>query len=200
MIAIQIDDHDLPSKLATLSSKVRHPANIMRGVGREAANVLKRHFRQKDRRNPNRLSPRREHFWLQVMRSVQAPVLNASGNQVTVSITHPAIAHKVTGGTIRAKRVRNLTIPVDPEAYGRAPRVFEQETGLELIFIKQRDKALLATRAEGSDNLQVRYLLTPSVTQAPDPTALPAKTVIEDAVTRRAERMVEREIYREGLV
>ncbi|MHB8520721.1 MAG: hypothetical protein ACYDH9_08175 [Limisphaerales bacterium] len=171
MISVAINDNGTVQQLHDLRERMQRPRALMAAVGRRGAMELKKYFRGKDD-TPNQLGGQRQHFWLQVSQSVQAPVLQDDGTTVVISVNHPAIAQKVFGGTITAKRVKNLAIPVDPEAYGRAPAVFEAETGLQLVFIKSSGKALLATRA-AAGGLQVRYLLTPSVDQSPDPTALP---------------------------
>lgn len=173
MIAVSINDPGVRQEIRNLLAQAKRPRAVLAAMGREGQQRLKRHFRGKDRTEPNRLGGRRTHFWRQVVDSVQAPMLHGD-TSVTISINHPAIAQKVFGGTIRAKRAKLLTIPVSPEAYGRTAATFEHETGLQLIFLREGNNALLATRrSKGSTALQIEYLLTPSVNQAPDPTALP---------------------------
>ena len=196
MITLQYNDSGTIERLQGLRAQAVNPRAMMAAVGREGANQLRRHFRQRDK-TPNKLGGKRQHFWLQVMRSVQVPVVEADGRAVTLSINHPAFAQKVFGGTIRAQRAGALTIPVDPEAYGRTAAVFERETGLQLIFIKSTNRALLCTRAQGSDTLQVRYLLTPSVEQPGDPDALPAMgegSGFQAAILARAQAVVDRQL------
>lgn len=172
MITIEINPEAAVLELARVRGLLRRPRPWMAPLGRYGANRLRSHFQEKDK-VPNKLGGRREHFWLKVKQATNNPHLNTPGNVATIGINHPAFAQKVHGGRIRAKRGRLLTIPVDSEAYGRYVATFEKETGLKLIFIRQRDKALLATRAANSKFLQVRYILTPYVDQDPDPTALP---------------------------
>lgn len=173
MIAIQVNDPGVRQQIRNLLAQAKRPRAVLAAMGREGQQQLKRHFRGKERTEPNRLGGRRTHFWRQVADSVQAPLVRGD-TAVTISINHPAIAQKVMGGTIHAKRAKLLTIPVSPEAYGRTAATFEHETGLQLIFLREGKNALLATR-RNKDNkaLQIEYILTPSVTQAPDPTALP---------------------------
>lgn len=192
MIAIRYNDNGNIERIEQISRVVRNPRGMLAAVGREGVNRLKGHFRKKDRDEPNKLGGRREHFWLKVSRSVQSPSLSPDGSAIVIVISHPAIAQKVFGGRITAKRTRNLSIPVDPEAYGRFPATFEAETGLQLIFIKQGKNALLATQA-GNAGLRVRYILTPSVNQEPDPTALPPQDQFVDALVARAESVLRRE-------
>jgi hypothetical protein len=124
MIGVKVNSEEFTSKMGRRDpSEARNPRAVMAGVGREGANQLRAHFRKKDQTDINRLAPdRREHFWRQVMNATNAPVVSGDGNTVTILINHPAIAQKIFGGDIRAKRVRNLAIPEEPEAYGRSPR------------------------------------------------------------------------------
>jgi len=118
--------------------------------------------------------------------------VDSAGATVTIRINHPAIAQKVFGGEIRAKRGHDLAIPVNPDAYGRSPAIFEQETGLKLILLKQGSNLLLAAKAAATPFLVTEYLLTPSVHQEKDPTALPTDKEFTDAMLTRAETELER--------
>jgi len=198
MIRITIGREGFRKKMKGLVKKTKRPRAMMAAVGREGANQLRKHFRQKDRDEPNRLGGEREHFWLKVMRSVQAPILSDAGTKVTISITHPVYGHKFRGGIISAKRVKNLSIPQTPEAYGRAPAVFEQETGHKLIFIRQGPVALLARRVTLGPFLQVEYVLRPFVRQERDPTAFPDETKFEEALLTRAAISMAATLKREG--
>lgn len=194
MIGVQIFDDGAKVQINRVLAMARNPRAVMLGAAREGGNRLKRHFRDKDRKEPNRLGGRRTHYWLNVDRSVSTPVAEASGRTVVINITDPTFAQKVFGGTIRAKRVRNLAIPQSPDAHGRAPAVFERETGLKLIFIRNNGAGLLATKRGLSQILQVEYLLTPSVEQKPDPSALPAEPAFTNAVVERAQKIVDRQL------
>lgn len=100
-----------------------------------------------------------------------------------------ALAHKLTGGPIEAIPGKALAIPVHPDAYGRAPRSFDN---LRLIVFGPKKTAVLAAvggeavehgqttkarKKKGSatvlSRLTVMYLLLKRVITKPDPTALP---------------------------
>ena len=201
MIAIALDDRGaFESWFTNILNRARRPVGILAVAGRTAANELRKHFLLKDRLQPNQIAPdRRQHFWQQVAHAVQAPVVDEWGNRVTILIQHPAIAQKVFGGTITAKRVSSLAIPEADEAYGRAPSVFERETGLKLIFIRANDHAFLAARVDPESKfLQIEYLLTPSVHQDPDPTALPDMDVVKAAIILEAEKVAARQLTEGG--
>ena len=191
---ISIRTTGIEQRAATIVAKAKNPRAVLLGMGREGANVLKNHFRQKDRTDINRLNPnRREHYWLGVSRGVQSPVV-PTPTRVEIDINHPSIAQKVFGGPIVAKRVRNLSIPESPEAYGRTPATFERETGLKLVVLKTGPKQTLVLAAlRGAGQFEIEYLLTPRVNQKPDPTALPDEGKFADAVIERGQKVLDRQ-------
>lgn len=182
MITVQVIDNATPA-LRRILDAARNPRGILMAAGRGVANLLRRHYTTVHAENPNKLGGPRTNFWLQVKRAVNAPVVQGTG--VVVAISHPAISHKVTGGIIRAKRAKFLTIPVSPEAYGRTASTFEHETGKKLILIKSTGRALLAS-VEGQGRLIAQYILRRSVTQRPDPNALPPMAEMERAALQAA--------------
>ncbi len=192
MIRFTINQGAFNRQLTSLMRQTQRPDLLLAGMGREATNLLRKHFIGKDKTDVNKLAPdRRQHYWFGVSRCVQAPV-QTGFNQVSVSINHPSIAQKVVGGTIKAKRVRNLTIPVSPDAYGRTASTFEKETGLKLILLKEGTSLMLVT-SRGLNRLQVEYVLTPRVNQKADPTALPEETGFRAALIKRGQAIVDRQ-------
>lgn len=192
MIAVTFSSDGFRVKMQRILSTTRNPRAIMAAAGREGANELRKHFREKDR-TPNKLGGKREHFWRQVMQSVQSPIVASSGHTVTIHITDPRFAQKVFGGRITAKKARALTIPVEPEAYGRATSTFEKETGVKLFLISPEfGEGMLAGQIGNA--IEVFYVLRASVDQDADPTALPPQQEFEDAITDRAQRVLDRQI------
>src|SRR5690242_7736174 len=114
MIAVVINRAGFSKELAAKLAEARNPQAMLLAVGRELANQLKAHFRMKEQTQPNKLSPRREHFWLQIAGSVNNPE-QTGYNAVSVRVSDPRIAQKVFGGTITAKRAGALTIPVSEQ-------------------------------------------------------------------------------------
>lgn len=196
MIGIQINRAGFNAQFAQRLAAARNPTAVLVASGRELANRLKAHFRMKERTEPNKLSPRREHFWLQIANSVNNPV-QTGYNSISVRISDPRIAQKVFGGRIVAKKAGALTIPVSEEAYGRTASTFERETGLKLFLIRTGSgdhiNALLATKRGPGGGMQVEYLLTKSVDQKKDPTALPPMQDLEKAILERAQKVVDRQ-------
>jgi hypothetical protein len=197
MIALAVNQGAFREEFQRVLGRAQNPTAVLMGAGRALGNLLKNHFRKKDREEPNKLSPRREHFWLQVSRTVSAPA-QSGYNSVAVKVSDPRIAQKVYGGTITAKAAGALTIPVEERAYGRTASTFEAETGLKLILIRTGggknnafQNAVLAVKEGGG--LVVEYLLTKSVDQAADPTALPSMAQMQAAVLARAQKIADRQ-------
>jgi hypothetical protein len=198
VITISTSSAEFSQRLASMLDKAERPRAVLMAAGRELAIQLRQHFRTKDRDEPNKLSPRREHFWLQVMRSVNAPE-QKDEKSVSVRISDPRIAQKVFGGTISAKRAGALTIPVSEKAYGRTAATFEVETGLKLFLLKSSSgKApVLAAKVGGTSGtgqqVEVEYVLVKSVTQAADPTALPEEGYLKAKILERAQKVADRQ-------
>jgi hypothetical protein len=198
MITFEFNDTKFQARFGTIMTAAKNPRAILMNSGREVGNQLKKHFREKDQTDANTLAPdRRSHFWLAVAQMVQNPV-QENPTTISVSINHPDLAQKVFGGPIFAKEAGALTIPESPEAYGRTTHTFEQETGLKLFLIHSGDsdfeKALLVVKDESGRGFTVEYLLTPSVDQKADTTALPDKSLLEAAVLSRAQRVLDRQL------
>jgi hypothetical protein len=81
------------------------------------------------------------------------------------------LAHKVTGGTIRAKRKKFLTIPVDPRAHGLTAKTFSRT--IAPLF---QAKGMLLYVDEQTADVKAAYALKKSITQRPWPGALPPES------------------------
>jgi len=153
-------------ELQRLARKVRDKRGLLRVLGRTLANELKDHYRHKDRTEPNRLGGQRTHYWREVADSVHAG--NPSRDSIAVNIGHPTISQKVYGGTIYPKRAKALTIPMHPDGHGRHA---SEVPGDLFVYRDDAGKGYLARAENGG--LEIIYALRSSVTQDPDPTALP---------------------------
>jgi hypothetical protein len=95
---------------------------------------------------------------------------------------------KSTGGTVKPKRTKYLTIPMIAEARGRSAANYEVFAQKNLFTIKGK-RALFETKDDGG--LRAVYALVKSVTHQPWPGALPPNDLIADAFMNR---------YRRGLL
>lgn len=154
--------------LATLASKVKDKDGLLRVLGRRTANELRAHFRGLEQTRPNKQGFPRSHFWADVAQSV---FVNIPGKtSVRVGIGNVAIAQKLYGGTIRAKRAKNLALPLSSEAYGSSPREAKWRGRLRWQPTSKPGVGLLVEK--GKDG-PAHFLLVKTVTQKADPSVLP---------------------------
>jgi hypothetical protein len=186
-INIQIHDQLAPEvsrfHAAIVDRRPLH-ADLAGGVAR----MLREHFVARGREGNKRGWPSRK-FWVREGRqNTSVTAISATGAEVTVASA--AIAHKVAGGTIRAKRGRSLAIPLTAQAYAAgSPR----EGGIkDLFFVRsKKGRAFLAIKAAG-DKIKPHYLLTPSVNQRADPRAVPPERDIDALIQTRADAWLAR--------
>jgi hypothetical protein len=163
--SIRVSDRASPA-LNAIFKRVQDKKGLLTTLGRSLAVDLKAHFRKKDMTEPNKLGARRTHYWREVADSVS--VKSPGSTSIAVGIGHPTISQKVYGGTITPKRAKALTIPVHPDGHGR---MASEVDGLFVAGKVDQNKGVLARKAGGG--IEVIFLLRKSVTQDPDPTALP---------------------------
>ena len=222
MILLELNDQSFRKDMGALVERVKKPGALLLVCGRQLTIELKKHFRQRDATNPNKLGGQRVHFWNQVASSVQAPFSGfdskgqprfgaetdptvESDTRVTVSISHPAMAQKYYGGTITAKRTQFLTIPLTAEAYGHTakdfPGAFLLKTAKGAFIVKYGDTVTrvgkISTAKLGKfrirASLNFLFKLVRSVNQAADPDALPAQSFLEAAVLARGQQYLNNE-------
>lgn len=100
-----------------------------------------------------------------------------NANKVTFSNSTTGFAHKVTGGVIRAKRKKSLTIPLDPKAHGMTAKEYSRR--ISPLF---RVKGVLAQADPNSPTgIKAIYALKKSVTHSPWRNALPPEQSYTDA-------------------
>lgn len=193
--SLTIIDTETP-RLVALRQSVAKPKAMNAAAGRRVERELRGHFLKKDRQG-NRRGWARSHFWNRRIRTSTA-FAGATDAGATVEISDPAIEQKIHGGTIRAKRSKFLALPLTEEAKMKgSPREWGKKE-LRLI-VTPRGAFLMkrTTNAQGEKGgLNAMYKLKRSVTQDADPTALPAKGVLEAAVDDEAEKFYARQLAR----
>ena len=134
----------LPSGIDRMKFSSKELDAVLKVGARGVTNYLKKFYREKDAKEPNKLAPgRRTHFWnRRIGGSVQAPKSEGTG-KVVVAINSDILPHKVKGGTITAKRAKYLTIPIAPEAYARKAGRFP-----DLFVIKSKKGNLLLVKPD----------------------------------------------------
>jgi hypothetical protein len=130
-------------------------------------------------------------WWLATASGWSTTKANSSG--VTFSNAAIGLAHKVTGGTIRAKRRKFLTIPIVPQAHGVTARDYSRR--ISPLF---RVKGVLAEKDEDAESgIRPVYALKKSVTHKPWPGALPPEASYVDALIDTAlDYLIDQEMNR----
>lgn len=175
------------AKLAAI--RLSAPAQRRQAVkdgGIAALNVIKGYYRAEGR--PFWINPvlpthgpgRKVTQW---WRSTETGWSMKQPNSYTASFVNGTVglAHKVTGGTIRAKRKKFLTIPVHPKAHGLDAKTFART--IAPLFVA---KGKLMFVDEQAADVRAAYLLTRSVTHDPWPGALPPESSYLDAFVNEA--------------
>ena len=175
------------AKLAAM--RLAAPAQRKQAVndgGIAALNIIKGYYRAKGRpfwvnsALPTHGPGRKVTQW---WRSTETGWTMKQPNSYTASFVNGTVglAHKVTGGTIRAKRKKFLTIPVDPKAHGLDAKTFART--IAPLF---QAKGMLMYVDEQTADVKAAYALKKSITQRPWPGALPPESSYLDAFVNEA--------------
>lgn len=173
-------DREAKAALIRVSSPAaRREATKAGGIS--ALEVIKRYYAMGGRQKwinpalPTHGSGRRVTQW---WRSTETGWSMRQPNTYTVNFTNATIglAHKVTGGTIRPKRKKFLTIPVTPEAHGLDAKTFSRS--IAPLFAA---KGMLMFKDDATGEPVAAYALKKQVTHKPWPGALPPEASYLDA-------------------
>jgi hypothetical protein len=172
------------SILAALSPAQRK--GMMQRLGKELERQLKAHFLMREG-EPNKHGWPRQHFWSREVRDKTA-LREVTAERATVGINSAPFRYKVRGGIIRPGPGRRmLAIPMRAAAYGVLPRA---NTIPGLFMARVGGKLYLA--AKDGQALRIYWRLVPSVTQPPDPRALPPMEQLRAALEARADKEIKR--------
>lgn len=178
MKTITITDNATPELLDFIRTMTaRRPLHA--ALGSRLSDELQDHFLARNV-EPNKKGWPKQNFWADIR---DATALDAvTDEDATVKVADERMNQKYHGGTLTPKRGKALAIPLTARAYAAgSPR--EGEWGDDLFFVDRSadGKApLLATADDG--NLRPQYILVRSVTQDPDPRALPERQSLQDAL------------------
>lgn len=115
-------------------------------------------------------------------------ITSVTGSGANIANKAIGLAHKVTGGTITAKRTKFLTIPIIPQAHGRRAKQFVNDIG-PLFAAKG---CLMWKKPDGT--ITPAYALKKSVTHKPWPGALPPDETIAQAFAEGIITQVNKEL------
>jgi hypothetical protein len=160
---------------------------LMQRLGKELEKQLKAHFAKRDAEGNKQGFPP-QGFWNKEARD-KTQLRSATADRAVVGIDSAKFRFKVTGGTIRPGPGRRLlAIPLRAEVYGKMPR----GNYIPGLFFKKMSGGRMYLAAKDGQALRVYWRLVPSVTQPPDPRALPPVDQLRAALEARAEQEVGR--------
>lgn len=196
--------------LRSAIAQLRRPRPILAAASKAVVQLLKSHFRDRQAEGNKQRWPS-SRFWFGVRGSVanSVGVSSLTDTSATVTIADPRFAHKITGGTITPKRAKFLTIPLRAEAKrlgGKgtlresAPDLFVLKTSRGLWLVKsawrRRGRGRSAIKSQA---FQFWFKLVKSVTQNPDPRAMPKDEALASAVELAVIRILPTLLRRQGL-
>ena len=91
------------------------PDRLFPIVGRSGVNTIREHLFGLNQTRPNAMGGARTNFYASAARGTH---FDAVADGVKISINQVGMAQRYFGGVITAKKVKLLTIPACPEAYG----------------------------------------------------------------------------------
>ena len=168
-------------------------------AGRGVRRLLMDYLGGLDASRANQMGGKRTHFYAGAARNVSYEI---DDDGATVSIHQVGIAQRYYGGTITPTPGHKfLTIPVDPDAYGRSAREFDnlsiqyglskggkprpmflvQDNGYRYTTKKNRKTGVKEVTDATWQGGKIMYYLALSVTQKADPTVLPPDDLINQA-------------------
>jgi hypothetical protein len=123
---------------------------------------------------------RKTQWWRHIPNSWNTVGASASG----ITLRSKGVigfSHKVTGGTITAKRKKALTIPLIPEAHGLSAKTYSKS--INRLFVV---KGVLAEAYDNEKGFRAVFALKRSVTHKPWANALPPEKSYLDAFAKGA--------------
>jgi hypothetical protein len=139
---------------------------------------------------PNKMGFHKTGFYAACQRSTTWSADERAG---TVGVAKEGVRQRYFGGTIKPVNVGALTVPVADEAYGS--RATESKFS-DLVMIKFKQPRgrliglLMKPKPKGETGMgKIYYLLMSSVSQRPDPSVMPPRETILQAMSRAIKRL-----------
>jgi hypothetical protein len=178
---------NIASNVQNWAKVMQEPRSLNAAMGKRVEIELRGHFRRRNA-EPNKRGWPKKNFWNRIAKSTA--LTEATDRDATVTISDPAFGMKLRGGVIKAKRARNLAIPLTAEAsVAGSPG----EGGIEGLFAIKPEGARAAFLArQTGTTLEFLYLLVPKVNMPRDPEALPPDGALQAAASDEANKWIAR--------
>lgn len=181
-ITLHVTLPKLPPVLKDPEAAVRA---MLDASARAMSNTLIRHFREKNRKEPNAKGWKRSNYWSQVGDSVTSRV---DGKTAVAEIRKEGVRLHWLGGTVKPRPWhRALAIPADPSVAGMWPSEYDGKSKKDKPFLVWREgeqRGFLAVKGSDPEHPRVLWWLTGATHHKPDETTLPATDTLAKAVQR----------------
>lgn len=189
---IFIDTSRAVAMLKRVSERISRPGLLMASVLESAKRVVHDHF-QRLHSERNRYG---SGFYARFSRQENlVSKITDPGNTGTLEIKdeNGALRHKISGGTVTAKRAKFLTLPVSEHARRESARGSGPAHGgiPGLFFARRKNGRGLFLATENAGRIVVHYLLKKSVTHKPHPEVFPSRTSLAKAVQAACDEFAE---------
>lgn len=118
-VTINITDNATPL-LQRLQSRVR-AGSLEKVMGQAATNTIKDYLFGLDATRPNKLGGRRTNFYAG---AAKATTFTSMPGYILIGVNQLGMRQRLEGGEINPVNAKYLTIPADPEAYGKRASEF----------------------------------------------------------------------------
>jgi hypothetical protein len=147
---------------------------LLEGAQRAMTNTLVKHFRSKDRSEPNAKGWTRSHWWNRVATSVTSRI---EGESAVADIREPGVLLHWKGGTVKPKNGHKaLAIPADSSVQG----IWPSEHGREDTFLAwPKGKSFGFIAKKGEKPLHVLWWLTGATHHEADPSVIPEDALVK---------------------
>lgn len=198
----KIEDLVTP-ELTKVAMGLRHPSSLLKRIGKRVEQELQQYFIRRDSEG-NQKGWWRSHFWNREI-AHNTKFQGATDTEATVSISNAKFLQKLYGGTITAKTGKMLAIPLTSEAKKKGPprnwtarflAPGNWNSSNALFVLKTPHNAFLARKVGTGKSATIErlYLLVSSVTQQPDPRALPPKMFMDSIVEDETDKFLKRSL------
>lgn len=185
---------------------MKDPRPVSAAMGKTLEVELRAVYREINAK-PNKMGWPKKNFWKRNVADKIA-LTSVDQRQATVTIASPELMHKITGGTVTAKRSKTLAIPANAEAYRLGgPRASGKDFQFLLLaqgnlvgaLLKPQTFSVGKTKGSGDGKMsggEVMYWLVRKVTHKADPSVNPAlppiRTRLLAAVSKAAAAAISR--------
>lgn len=183
------------------------PAVLQHAAGKAVRGMLMEYYRGLDASRPNQVGGKRTHYYAQAARSIFYEV---AGDEVTAHVSQIGLALHYYGGTVYPVNAKYLTIPIDPSAYGKSAREFDnlemqfgltrggkprpmflvEKAGYKYKVAKNRKTGVKEVTGVSHTTAKLMYYLALSATIEGDESLLPSAELIDQAAMTAMTRQV----------